>query len=518
MPTRSPLRVALVYPPSRTQLHRTPPLGLLMLGAVLTRAGHLVRLVDANALHRPLDPGEVAGEVAAFGAEVVGVTLLTPLAREAYEVAGLLRADGARLLAGGPHATLRPDEPVLRGFDATLRGEGEPGVVAAVEALAGRRPPEEVPGFTWRGPDGMLHSTAAAPPPEDLDALPWPALELADPAHYASVADGVLVHGSRGCPASCAFCAGGLFGRRLRTRSVEGVMAELSDRHHRLGARHFVFVDDSMGLDRARLLRLCARLAGAALPITWEMTTGIETMDDETLAAAAAAGCTRIVYGVESGNPETLRRIQKPHSVELVLRVIPATARAGIRPVISFVLGFPWEDRAALQETLALLRALTPWVEPPRPDLAPLLVPFPGTALYDAWKDRFGFGGWWLGAPRAGGVPAPGRTRAARPYFERVLHGDGATLDADFFRYPAEVRRTVFELLRVVFRLGLRAEPLGRRLGRRLLFDLSVGLAGRWPRLERRLLGALARPRDRARALAATQQGPHGAHAVHRTA
>jgi magnesium-protoporphyrin IX monomethyl ester (oxidative) cyclase len=489
--SNAPLRVALVYPPSRTQPHHTPPMGPLMLAAVLERAGHEVRLVDANAVHHRLDSEGVAREVAAFRPDVIGVTLVTPLAQEAYRLTGLLRPLGAPLLAGGPHATLLPEEPLAHGFDAVVVGEGEPVIAQAVEALAGRGAREDVPGLAWCGQTGLVHRTAPLPPPPDLDALPWPALHLADAARYDPAADCVLVMSSRGCPARCAYCAGGLFGRRFRFRSAENVVAELIERHRTLGARHFLFVDDSMGVNRERLREICRLLVEARLPVTWQMMTRVDSMDPGQLRLAAAAGCTRIDYGLESGSPETLRRIHKPHTLEMARQVVVDTAAAGIQPYVFFILGFPWEDPPALDETLALMRFLAPYVENFHPAIASILIPFPGTEIYQRYADQFGFAGWWLGGGRSYDAPRP-ETHA---YHECVLYRNGAVLDADFFRYAAPVRRKIFEIFRFMYFHNLRGERLLTRARRKALFDLSVALSHRFPALERRLFGGLGRLR-----------------------
>ena len=119
--------------------------------------------------------------------------------------------------------------------------------------------------------------------------------------------------------------------------------------HRAFGTRHFHFVDDATSMDRPRMRRICQRLIDERLGFTWHMMTRIDAVDEELLALAAQAGCKQIDYGVESGSPDTLKQIHKPHTVEMVRRVIPMTTRHGIRPVAFFILGFPWEARAGLR-------------------------------------------------------------------------------------------------------------------------------------------------------------------------
>ena len=58
--TAQPTKILLIYPPSRTQCHYSCPMGMLMLAAVLENAGCQVRLLDANAVGRPLTADDIA--------------------------------------------------------------------------------------------------------------------------------------------------------------------------------------------------------------------------------------------------------------------------------------------------------------------------------------------------------------------------------------------------------------------------------------------------------------------------
>ena len=153
-------------------------MGMMMLAAVLEQAGYAVRLLDANAIRRPRTTDEIVQAAEEFRPAVIGMTLVTPLVKEAYRLAAALRGCGAKLLAGGPHATLLPDEPLEHGFDAVVAGEGEPTIVEAVEALLGRLPAEPVQGLVYRAADGTIRVNEPRPPVADLDSLPPPARHL----------------------------------------------------------------------------------------------------------------------------------------------------------------------------------------------------------------------------------------------------------------------------------------------------------------------------------------------------
>jgi anaerobic magnesium-protoporphyrin IX monomethyl ester cyclase len=482
------LRILLVYPPSRTQFHATCPIGLLMLGAVLEEAGHEVHVLDANAVRMRLSSEEVAALASTLKPNVIGMTILTTLAREAYRLARLLRPTGARLLAGGPHATLVPEEPLEHGFDAVATGEGEPMVDAAVRALTGAIPMGDVPGWVYRSGDGEMYRTAPCPAPPDLDALPFPARHLANPAHYQPLNSELPIFSSRGCTARCTYCAGGLFGKKFRFRSAENVLREIRQLHASYGTKHFHFCDDSMSMDRKRALAICRGIRDAALPITWSMMTRIDGVNEELLTEAARSGCVQIDYGVESGSPSTLRKIRKPHTVDMVRRTVPLTARLGITPCVFFIVGFPWEKVEDIEATRALMQELAPCVGDFHPALGSVLVPFPGTAIYETYKDEFGFQNWWLGEERNFDVPRIG----THSYCDYVVFRCGAILDADFFRYSPEVTRKIRDVFQFMYFQNLQRRGRLSRTTQKTAFTLSAVLSRRWPRLERRVFGVVA--------------------------
>ncbi len=91
--------------------------------------------------------------------------------------------------------------------------------------------------------------------------------------------------------------------------------------------------------------------------------TRIDSVDEQILEAAAKSGCIRIDYGVESGHPETLKRIHKPHTIDMVRRIVPLTDRFGIEPCVFFIFGFPWEGPKETKETFRFMKELSPHLD-----------------------------------------------------------------------------------------------------------------------------------------------------------
>ena len=138
------MNILLIYPrwnyPTFGQLQE--PLGLLHLGAMLKAHGDAVQFFDLA-----VDAIERVDE-ALTDADLVCMSSSTVLFGRAGLVLDRIKAKRSDLpvIIGGPHATLLPEEAVLRGFDAAAIGEGEYTIIDLVEAIQKGAPLHEVTG------------------------------------------------------------------------------------------------------------------------------------------------------------------------------------------------------------------------------------------------------------------------------------------------------------------------------------------------------------------------------------
>lgn len=443
-------RVLLINPPSPEQLG-APLLGLQYVAASLVEHGHEVRVVDAAARHFDRTLDEIVDEVDAFGPDVVGVSLFTRWVWHAYRLVERLRGRVPVLVAGGAHTTVRPQETLDHGFDVAVVGEAEHSIVALLERIERG---ERIRGIVG----GELVS--------DLDALPFPqiAQDLFDPAWYDAAGREVIPGGiltSRGCPARCTFCANYVTGRLFRYRSSESVVSEVNAYHARFGTTFFPCWDDALTANRQRLYDLCAVLEERCeFPFTWSAITRANMVKPELLAAMRRAGLVHVNFGVESGDDDILRAIKKGIKTDHVVRALEWAKDAELSTACNFMLGFPQETPAALERTLAFMQRIAPLVD--TFSTLGVLVPFPGTPLYDDFHVEHGFTDWWLREDCSHYSPPPPMDDFDRFYRHYV---DDANLELDFFHYSGDMRDLMRECMKFkaehnLRKMGLLADPV----------------------------------------------------------
>jgi radical SAM superfamily enzyme YgiQ (UPF0313 family) len=158
----------------------------------------------------------------------------------------------------------------------------------------------------------------------------------------------------------------------------------------RLGYREISFEDDNFTDHRKRLTELCNRLIDEEIELVWSVNARIDTVDEEMLKLMRRAGCWYISYGVESGSQETLDRIGKKITLDMIRQRIELTRTCGIEAKGFFIIGFPWETEQAIRETVDFALSL------PLSDLNIFpLTPFPGTAVYEQAKLQGDFDDDW---------------------------------------------------------------------------------------------------------------------------
>ncbi len=370
-----------------------PPLGLLLLAAVLREAGHDVQVFDM--LDRA-DGIERFTQVATwYRPDVIGLSAIT---FEAEALQGLAQAaarvaPGVPVVVGGPHATAYPATCLAYpGVSHAFVGEGEdafPELVAALTGAGGE--PGAVPGVATLAPDGSLLAVPARPPRTDLDTLPLPAWDRVDISWYGrhksmapiGIRPYMPIVTSRGCPYGCIYCHR-VHGRSYRARSPESVLAEVREIHARYGISHFEILDDNFNLQHDRALAILEGLARLPWKVSLAFPNGVRSdlLDRDTLVAMRRVNTRYLCFAIESGVPRLQKLMGKHLHLDRAREAIDQAVKLGIFSLGFFMLGFPTETLAEARQTVRFAAST-----PLHGALFFIVTPYAGTQLYEQWND-----------------------------------------------------------------------------------------------------------------------------------
>jgi radical SAM superfamily enzyme YgiQ (UPF0313 family) len=277
-----------------------------------------------------------------------------------------------------------------RGADYVVTGEAETRVPAILRHLGGAG--EKLPDGVWRVQGGAIQGRSAETYIEDLDGLPFPAWDLLPLNNYWTLG---YAHGpvstrrylaqltSRGCPFACRFCVVPTTNkRRWRARTARNVVDEMQAMLELHGVREFHWEDLNPTTSEPRIREIAKELLRRNLNLTWKLVSGTkaETIKAETVTAMARAGCRYVSFSPESGSARVLAAMGKTFDHERGLWLTQWMRRCGIYTQACFVIGFPGETDADLEQTERYIKAL---VRAGLDEVAVfIMTPVPGSAVF----------------------------------------------------------------------------------------------------------------------------------------
>jgi radical SAM superfamily enzyme YgiQ (UPF0313 family) len=300
--------------------------------------------------------------------DLIGITVMTPLATRAYEIADKFRRRGKTVVMGGMHVSALPNE-ALEHCDAVAIGEGE------------QVWPQMVEDFKR----GELKQIYKAETLFDLSAAQPPRWDIIDKGLYSPVD---FIETTRGCPINCNFCAVTQFyGAKYRTKPVnlvEQMVAKVKPVDKVLALKNLIFfVDDNIIANRKHCMGLLTMLK--TYNIQWLGQASISVAnDEEMLKLMSETRCLGLLIGMESLSEDTLaecgKRINKPAEYE---RAVAKLHRYGIGVKATFMIGFDNDDPSVFPKMARFIRKSSF-----DSVYFSILTPYPGTRFYQKLEEE----------------------------------------------------------------------------------------------------------------------------------
>jgi len=356
------------------------PMGLMYLAAYLRKFGLKSRIIELGIFNR--QEAIVANDRVRFGLsnqkilsilkkekpKIVGITsMYSVFYRDVIEIAATIKKFDSRIkvVVGGNHPSsyyqyILKDKDI----DFAVIGEGEQTFLELCQAILRKRKNfRRISGIALRK-NGKVVRNKLRELITDLDEIPFPARDLIDfdnylikpedspyPLRYPST----NMITSRGCPGKCLYCTvRAVWGRTWRGRSPENVLAEIELLKNEYGVKDIAIMDDSASVNKKRWQKICEEIARRKIDIKWTVPNGISHwfLDKPMVKKMWRAGCYRITFGIESGNPLIRRFLGKPYPLKQAKELIRYANQLGMWTICTFIIGSPNERLAEIRDTI----------------------------------------------------------------------------------------------------------------------------------------------------------------------
>jgi radical SAM superfamily enzyme YgiQ (UPF0313 family) len=348
------MKILFIIPPTSTQVAKkylAPTLGVAIL-AGLTPENYEVKIVDGNI--QEIDT--------CYPCDLVAITVSTPAAISAFQIADRFRQRGIKVVMGGVHPTVLPEE-CLQHADAICKGEGE--------LIWG----ELLNDYENNNLKKVYESDIV------LDPIVLPKInrDLFSKKGYL-INNTVLI--SRGCPNICEFClVKNIYGLKYRLRTIDAVICEIAQM--KTGPKPVVFVDDNIAGNKEFAKNFFKALI--PLKIKWISQCSLTIAEDEELLdLAAESGCIGLFIGFESIKQTNLKAFSKTiNNVENYYNLIQKIKKKKIFIHGAFIFGFDEDNENIFSETLQ-------FAQDAKLEVANfgILTPYPGTPLFERLKSE----------------------------------------------------------------------------------------------------------------------------------
>lgn len=372
---------------------KSPPITHLWLSAIAIRGGHSASILDA--LSRNLNKEKIFEFIRQEKPDIIGFTVFTNAFHDVMYMSKYIKENfpNIRIAVGGYHVNSMPSDFFSECIDFIFVGETEFSLLELMNRLELEDSSRDgILGLIYKNNGGQWISNPPSGYRMDFDNMPilpyemildngyttwWTVINPKRHKYMATVT-------GKGCPMQCSFCdISKTEGLRYRSMSAERVIEEISYMNKKLGITHIEFRDPYFTVDQKRVEQIAQGILDKGIRIEWGCSSTISKIKDPSyLSLLYDSGCRFIFFGVESGNPEILKR-EKKVSREQVFEVVKMVQDAGIQAHCSFIFGLEGETEETMKQTIDMALKLNPYTAS-----FSIAVPYPGTQIYDSYKAK----------------------------------------------------------------------------------------------------------------------------------
>ena len=398
---RIKMKVLLIAPPIRENLFSGlddgmpkkvakefgiyPHLGICYIAAVLRKNNIEVEIIDIEA--ERLSKSQVITKVREIDPDIIGITSMTFTFLYALDLAKEIKLNlSVPIVFGGNHVSIYPKEAISHdSIDIVVIGEGENTFLEIVQMLGDKKLDDsydemkKIKGIAFKNKSDIF-LTEPREFISNLDEIPPPAVDRLKIGNYYGCnlpIPFLTMITARGCPYNCFFCSRAPWGRTFQYHSAKRVVDEIEYLVNELGIKAIEFFDDTFVFNQDRIKEMSELIKEKRIHFEFGITTRVNNINTEILRELKTMGCKTIAFGVESGDPGILNKLDKRITVGLIKDAFRWSKEAGINTVGFFMVGNPTETKDEIKNTIDLIKEIDADYF-----IANILMPYPGSRLY----------------------------------------------------------------------------------------------------------------------------------------
>ena len=359
--------VALIYPYFKTEDNRNQklfnPLSIATISSqIKTKAVDVFKVDCTFKSHK-----EVIKEIQEINPKIIGFTTMISMSKNMHELVTSLKPllPDSLYVCGGPLATVYPDL-FAKEFDIVFRGETDNIFSEFADQylrfdndkdfFIKKYDLSKLKGIYVEKGDFKFSNETIHIPEEEYKKLPLADREGFQHDKYQEFwrelenfkATTIML--TRGCPYNCDFCSKPVFGDYFRKRDIPDVIAEI-EYIMSLGYDYLWISDDCFTLDLKFLEKFCDALIKNNINIKWNCLSRADFKNDMIIKKMRNAGCDKVYLGLESGNDEILKIMNKMATTEDGKLCVKLFKNAGIKTAGFFIVGYPGETMRTIEDT-----------------------------------------------------------------------------------------------------------------------------------------------------------------------
>lgn len=266
----------------------------------------------------------------------------------------------AKIIVGGPFVStqVRSQDPKSLDFLLDAIGAdffvnspaGEAALVKIINSLKNGLPFDRIENIYYKTAEGYI----STPEVEEANKL---SENMVNWELFADRLDEfVNVRSAVSCPFACAFCGVPEHAGAYQTAEVHEIEKELNQLAKIESLKSVHFIEDTFNIPKERFKKTLKMMIKNQYKFSWHSYFRCQFADREAVELMKESGCEGVYLGLESGNDQILKNMNKNASVEKYLEGIALLKEYDILMHGNFIIGFPGETHETVQDTIKLIK------------------------------------------------------------------------------------------------------------------------------------------------------------------